>query len=176
MQTSFDIFFRPSALSSLAPLRLPSWEKFGSITYLVSGSGLMPGVMPQVEIVAPLSEFRSHVVSFRNPFDAPLPVDVTLDEEIKNEPNADPVFKLLMKQCEGLVVAPKALCQLSLSFSPSHLGEYSTVMQVRAASGPGGGMRNYTWAYPVKGLVEAGTPQYMDAIRTACKTTLIATD
>lgn len=174
MQTTFDVFFRPSALSELSTAEVTlTGEKFGSITYLVSGSGLLPGVMPEVEIVSPLNEFRSHVVSFRNPFSVPLPIDVQLDEEVKDSPNADPVFKMLMKQSEGIVVAPKALCQLSLSFSPTHLGEYSTVMQVRAGSGPGGGMRNYTWAYPVKGLVEAGTPQYLDVIRTACKTTLI---
>lgn len=174
MQTTFDVFFRPSALSELSTAEVTlTGDKFGSITFLVSGSGLLPGVMPEVEIVSPLNEFRSHVVSFRNPFSVPLPIDITLDEEAKDSPNADPVFKLLMKQSEGIVVAPKALCQLSLSFSPNHLGEYLTVMQVRAGSGPGGGMRNYTWAYPVKGLVEAGTPQYLDVIRTACKTTLI---
>jgi hypothetical protein len=174
MQTTFDVFFRPSALSEPMQGQVTlSGDKFGSITFIVSGSGLLPGVMPDVEIVSPLNEFRSHVISFRNPFNTPLPIDVSLDNELKESDNAEPVFKLMMKQSEGVVVAPKALCQLSLSFSPSHLGEYATVMQVRAASGPGGGMRNFTWAYPIKGLVEAGTPQYMDVLRTACKTTLI---
>ncbi len=172
MQTTFDVFFRPSTLGDLVEGQVTlSGEGFGIVHYIVSGTGLMPGVMPDVEIVSPLGEFRSHVIPFRNPFNYPLPIDITMDEDPNAKTNVAPVFKLLMKQSEGVVVAPKSLCQLSLSFSPEHLGEYSTVLQVRAASG--GTARSLTWAYPVRGLVEAGIPQYLDLLRTDCKTTLI---
>ena len=57
-----------------------SAPSFGEITYSLSGKGLMPGVMEPFQIVAPLNEFGSHTIAFRNPFNHPLPIEVILNE------------------------------------------------------------------------------------------------
>jgi hypothetical protein len=59
--------------------------------------------------------------------------------------------------------------QISISFSPTRLGEYSAQAQIRATVGG----RQLLWCYPMTGLAEAGQPQYLDPLVTACKTTLI---
>jgi len=135
--------------------------------------------MPTVMVVAPLNEFGSHTIAFRNPFPHALPIDVMLHEDGADtegvlvpgeDGNANaPAFGLLLRKAEDLVVPARSPLQISISFSPTRLGEYNAQVQVR--SNVGG--RSLLWCYPLTGMAEAGAPQYLKPLQTACKTTLI---
>ena len=169
-QTTFDLFFRPSSLGEVVTADMVlSDPNFGEIRYNLSGKGLMPGVMEPFQIVAPLNEFGSHTIAFRNPFSHPLPIEVILDEPRADDTGEDPAFGLLLRKAENLVIPPKAPLQISISFSPKQLGQYEAQVQIRTnVSG-----RSLLWCYPMTGMAEAGTPQYIPVLQTACKTTLI---
>jgi hypothetical protein len=173
-QTTFDVFFRASSLSDIATAdMIISGNGFGEIRYNLKGKGLLPGVMPSVQIIAPLNEFGSHTIAFRNPFPHPLPIDVLLHEEdagpaLEGEESIA-AFGLLLRKATDLVVPAHSPLQISISFSPKRLGEYSAQAQIR--SNVGG--RSLLWCYPLTGLAEAGQPQYLKPLQTPCKTTLI---
>jgi hypothetical protein len=167
-QGVFELYFRPSSLNEIRTASVTVGdEDFGILEFQVSGKGLLPGVMPLVNMTASLDEFRSQVIPFRNAFSMTLPISISLnkDDALGVDDDQEDVFKLLMKSNE-IVLAPNAISQISLSFAPSHFGEYGSVLQIR--SNVGG--RSLTWAYPVRGMVEAGSPQYLDKLKTPCKT------
>eukprot|EP00606_Chrysophyceae_sp_TOSAG23-5_P001155 GSChrysophyteH2.ASY1.ANO1.1079.1 assembled CDS len=173
-QTTFDVFFRASSLSEICYADMTvSADGFGEVKYSMSGKGLLPGVMPTVMVIAPLNEFGSHTIAFRNPFPHALPIDVMLHEEGIDEDGEDvnnpAAFGLLLRKAEDLVVPARSPLQISISFSPTRLGEYNAQAQVR--SNVGG--RSLLWCYPLTGMAEAGTPQYLKPLQTPCKTTLI---
>jgi len=173
-QTTFNVFFRSSSLSEIVTAEMVvSGDGFGEIRYNLSGKGLLPGVMPSVQVVAPLHEFGSHIIAFRNPFAHALPIDVVLHEdgvgEVMDGEENTSAFGLLLRKAVDLVVPAHSPLQISISFSPKRLGEYSAQAQIRSTVGG----RNLLWCYPLTGLAEAGQPQYLSPMNTACKTTLI---
>ena len=173
-QTTFDVFFRASSLSEIVTAEMVvSGDGFGEIRYNLSGKGLLPGVMPSVQVIAPLHEFGSHTIAFRNPFAHALPIDVVLHEdgagEVMDGEENTAAFGLLLRKAVDLVVPAHSPLQISISFSPKRLGEYSAQAQIRSTVGG----RQLLWCYPLTGLAEAGQPQYLDPMGTSCKTTLI---
>jgi hypothetical protein len=124
--------------------------------------------MAPVEIASSLDDGNSCIVGFRNPFFYALPLEVSLSHpKEEEEPAAEPVFKLMLKNPDQIVLAPRSVCQIGISFNPTALEQYTTGLLVRAQSGG----RSLTWAYPIQGVVEAGTPQFLAPISTACKST-----
>ena len=78
-QSAFELTFRPSSLTELAETTfILSNPSYGESVYEVSGMGLLPGLMPSVQIFSPLGEIGSYTIVFRNPFPFPLPVDILL--------------------------------------------------------------------------------------------------
>ena len=68
-QGVFEVFFRPSSLNEIRTASITVGdEDFGILEFQVSGKGLLPGVMPFVNMTASMDEFRSQVIPFRNPF------------------------------------------------------------------------------------------------------------
>jgi hypothetical protein len=184
-QSTFQIHFRPSSLTDKVTSRVVLQNaKFGEIQFAVSGTGMLPGMMPTVHVDAPLNEIGSQTIVFRNPFPHPLPLDVVLTHA---EPPTDPrsqrnkkaieakldamrtAFALLMRKSSDIVIAAKSSYHIALSFSPDKMGTYEAQVQVRAVVGG----RSLLWCYPVSGMAESGLPQRLPTLKTACKTTLI---
>lgn len=189
-QSSFSIHFRPDSLNETvqSTVRLFN-EKFGEIVYVVSGVGLLPGNMAPVTIETPLGELGSESIQFRNPFAHPLPMDVVLSitdtsssSKVTNgkkfsapaapaaaaEP-PKPAFALLLKRTTDLVVPPKTLFQIAVSFNPLTLGAYQATLQIRSTING----RSLLWCYPIVGIAEAGSALRLPLIKTPCKTSLM---
>ena len=94
---------------------------------------------------------------------------------LKEKNDADDMlysFALLMRKTTDIVVPAKSIYHIALSFSPSKLGQYESVIEVRTfVSG-----RNLLWCYPVRGIAEAGTKQRLAILKTPCKTQLMRED
>jgi hypothetical protein len=73
-----------------------------------------------------------------------------------------------MRKSTDIVIAPKAAQQISLSFSPSRLGEYAANIEIRSSVGG----RGLLWCYPLMGMAESVNPQKQTKLVTACKTSL----
>lgn len=177
-QSFFPLTFRPSSLTEPARADIfLSHQTFGEVQYQVTGIGQLPGIMPMSRLYAPLGEIGSHAIMFRNPFPYPLPVDIVLSEENTLEKggigdgqnDVSPVFSILLRKFTDLVIPAKSPLQISISFSPTRLGQYSGTVQVRSSiSG-----RNLLWCFPVEGMADAGAPQELPRMVTACKTSLL---
>jgi hypothetical protein len=191
-QTSFEVVFRPSSLSDIASCSLClSHSTFGVVTYALSGKGLMPGVMPVTNIFCPLQEIGSYTITFRNPFNFPLPVDFVLsDQDILAPPAAQVAvgkeknkgkdkepekekegfaFALLLRKATDLVLQPKASFPIGVSFVPRRLGQYNANLQVRTALG---GL-SLLWCFPIVGMAEAAALQRLHKLGTPCKTSML---
>ena len=174
-QSTFDVTFCPSSFNETVNSDIIlSNDKLGDVLYSVSGKGLLPGIMPAVNITAPMGEIGSHTIMFRNPFSYPLPLDVVLSEketahEVPDNADPRPVFALLLRKTSGIVVAPNASLQVAVSFSPERLGDYHATVDFRSSvSG-----RNLLWCSPICGIAEAGVPFVLPKLSTACKTSLL---
>ena len=191
-QSTFEVSFRPSSLNeTVTGLISLTNPQFGEIQYVVSGVGLLPGIMPTVTVTAPLSEIGSQTIIFHNSFNHPLPVDIVLtapsiepkittsvrlkgrgSAALKEKIAMDTMleaFGLLTKKTTGLVVPAKSPLHIPVSFTPMKLGQYESVVQLR--SNVNG--RNLLWCYPIKGVAEAGTPVKVSMLKTACKSQML---
>ena len=94
---------------------------------------------------------------------------------LKEKNDADDMlysFALLMRKTTDIVIPAKTVFHIALSFSPTKLGQYESVVEVRSfVSG-----RNLLWCYPVRGIAEAGTKQRLAILKTPCKTQLMRED
>lgn len=77
--TDFEIIYTPSTLSSteLATIILHHPE-IGTWQYEIEGMGELPGVMTEHFPTSVVGQMSSYMMSFRNPFDSPLSVNVVL--------------------------------------------------------------------------------------------------
>jgi len=183
-QSHFPIHFTPTSLATGAFSRVILQNpKFGEVIYEVEGVPTLPGVMPAVHIDAPLAEIGSQTLVFQNPFPHPLPLEITLTHA---EPPTDPksqrnrhailsnlramqaAFGLLSRK-NAIVVPALSAHHIALSFSPEKMGTYEAVVEVRSEVA---GL-HLMWAYPLRGMAEAGVAQRLPHLRTACKTTLM---
>jgi len=170
-QATFDLSFHPSSLSEEAHTDvILSHPNLGDTVYKVSGMGLLPGIMPPIQIYSAMKEITSHTILFRNPFSHPLPVDIFLhDKSADSQPGSGSVFSLLLRKSTGIVLAPESSMQVGLSFSPERLGEYQALAEFRSTVQG----RNLLWCYPIIGLAEAGVPQKLPKMITPCKSSLL---
>lgn len=191
-QSHFNVFYRPASLTDVETCSVVlSNKNFGEIQYKVSGTGLLPGLMPQVQIDAALGEIGSTTIVFRNPFAHPLPVDVVLSpsniQQTKPKSNRSlhrdrtgdnqsdkalqnlQAFQLLLKNPNGVVIAPKSSLHIAISFAPERLAQFEAVLEIR--SNVVG--RSLLWCYPIYGMAEAGALQRIPPMVTMCKTSLV---
>jgi len=166
-QDTFEVRFCPSSLNDhVSSEVIVSHPSLGDIVYEVSGKGLLPGIMPTINIAAPMKEIGSHTILFRNNFSHPLPLDVVLCED---EGKGGPAFALLLRKSTGLVVAPDSSLQVGVSFSPNKLCDYNATAEFRSSVAG----HNFLWCYPLCGLAEAGTAHKLPKMSTACKSSLL---
>jgi hypothetical protein len=188
-QSTFNLSFRPSVMNDVVRAQVfLSNPMLGEICYDVSGKGTLPGVMPTINMLAPMNQMDSKTIVFKNPFSHPLPIDIVLTHAGSGDtqavsPNRDDVsvssqdprkssakaFAVLLRKTSGLVVAPDSSMQVGVTFTPEKLGRYSASVEVRA-SFPG---RTLTWCYPVVGMAEAGEPLLLPRLITPVKTSIM---
>ena len=165
-QDHFEVRFCPSSLNEHVSTEIiVSHPSLGDIVYEVSGKGLLPGIMPTINISAPLKEIGSHTVLFRNNFLHPLPIDIILYED----ENQSAAFELLVRKSQGLVLAPETILQVPVSFSPEKLCDYHATLEFRSSVGG----HNFRWCYPICGLAEVGVAHKLPKLSTACKSSLL---
>jgi len=180
-QTSFDVVFRPSGLGDYVESSiLFHHHKFGEMLFLVSGTGLLPGVMPTVNVSSEVNEMGSHSISFRNPFPYPLPVDIILKNPAieasqssdSSPPATEPerfVFSLFLRKSSGLVLPANSSLQIGIGFTPDRLNAYTALLEVRSSAQG----RNLLWLFPICGTAEVGPSQRLPKLLTPCKTSLL---
>lgn len=184
-QTTFDVVFRPSSLSDIVSCELiVTQAEYGTVTYRLSGKGLMPGIMAPTNVFCPLTEIGSYTVPFRNPFAFPLPLDFVLsDEDVLSPPqplsrrkagasetSTEPfAFGLLLRKSTDVVLQPKAAFPIGLSFSPRRLGQYTANIQARATIG---GL-SLLWIFPIVGMAESAALQRLPRLSAPCKTSVL---
>lgn len=172
-QGSFEVHFRPSSLTdteeSTVTLSHPS---FGELVYIASGVSGLPGVLPTVQLFAPLGEMGSHTIMFRNPFPFPLPADIFMTSaapDASTEDESKGAFGLLLRKPHGIVIPPKGGQQIGVSFAPVRLGEYSAAVQVRSQVAG----RNLLWCFPLSGMAESVSAQRVARLVTPCKSSIL---
>lgn len=175
-QNYFIVNFTPDKLYNSTPCYVSlEHVKFGEIQYELIGSGQLPGNMPLTEISSSVNILGSYVISFYNPFIHALPINIILtNSNIYNNNNNindnddDEVFQLLLRKSSGLVVSSQSTIQIPISFTPTSLHEYSSILQIRCdVEG-----RNLLWCYPIIGIADAGPPIHLPHISIPCKTSI----
>eukprot|EP00981_Chlorochromonas_danica_P012362 scaffold4845_cov159-Ochromonas_danica.AAC.14 len=177
-QESVNICFSPSTISEILQCNIYFDSKqLGEISYILQGTGLLPGLMTEVVIESPLDEISSRSVSFKNPFNYPLPVDVSLSTDgnidiegvaLKSDLQNGDAFSLLVRRGD-VILSPKSIFNIPVAFSPKKLSVSRTSLVVRAsASG-----RQLTWCYPIIGTPEAGATINLPSMKTKSKTSLL---
>jgi len=137
-----------------------------------------------------VGEPSSYMLSFTNPFNQPMNVDVVLIENTnehqqtlgqtderdnqllaggvhsldRRSAGRESVFTLLLKRRNtGLRVPPLGALQIPVSFSPWVIAESSAAIEVRGSHKS----HSLTWVYPIKGVVHA--PLHPKAFPIRCK-------
>ncbi|KAL3150260.1 Uncharacterized protein ABBQ32_000112 [Trebouxia sp. C0010 RCD-2024] len=136
-------------------------EEVGMWEYNLTGVGLKPGVMDPTRISATLGSDGSSFVSWRNPFEDPVKVDLMLLQQggSPDEPPADENrFELVLKKLKGVAVGSFGSLQIPISFKAVSLEESSG--QVHVCMDPASVSslslsEPLLWQYPIKGLPEA---------------------
>lgn len=180
------ITFRPSSLGDTveADVVLTN-RKLGEVRFRCTGRGLLPGVMPMMNIDGPLQEIVSQSILFRNPFTRPLSLEVVLSVtgsalNINNSNSIshsnstssampEEIFSLLLRKRTDLVIAPKTVFHIPVAFAPQVMGVFSAMVTVRSnMSG-----HDLLWCYPLQGTAEVGQVHKIPAMSTPAKTSLV---
>lgn len=162
--------------------------KLGEWVYNCRGVGHVPAEMPTVSLSAPLGHTTSGTIGFRNPFDQPLTLDLTLEQPLhevacklsllratdgqtlnvtrfecsQGDQSVPPPFELLARRMHALAVPPGANMQFPFSFVARDMGE-SHASLVLCGDYKG---RQLRWRFPIEGTAQTITwtfaPLYWD--------------
>ena len=154
-----EVTYVPSELDAdqTATVKL-AHEALGEYEYVCTGRGTRPGVMDEHRPSALVGDPQSYMFNFRNPFDAPIDVDVALEEDA-----AYPGALQLILRRPSLRLAPRQQTAVPLAFDPRVIAEHHAVVRVETDYRG----ERLTWRYPVRGMVNA--PVQLRAVRLACK-------
>ena len=127
----------------------------GDWIYNCSGIGLEPSIMPLTTLNAPVGLKMSRTLSFHNPFEKKMKVDLDLTEKRQsqddNDNNRATTFQLFMKRTIGIIVAPFSSLQIPLLFAPLTIADHTATLKVSASD------LKLTWTYPILGIAEGET-------------------
>jgi hypothetical protein len=182
--TAIPITFRPSSLGDVISAEIVlSNRKVGEMRYMCSGRGLLPGVMPSTNIDGPLHEIVSQSIIFRNPFPRPVHIDIVLtdgsgkilDDSTIDNNNALPIgqlplFSLLLRRKQDIMVSAKTVFHIPVAFSPPTMGVFNSLVTVRANNIQG---HDLLWCYPVTGTAEVGQVHRWSKLITPAKTSKV---
>eukprot|EP01006_Ploeotia_vitrea_P021061 TRINITY_DN53389_c0_g1_i1.p1 TRINITY_DN53389_c0_g1~~TRINITY_DN53389_c0_g1_i1.p1 ORF type:complete len:904 (+),score=537.75 TRINITY_DN53389_c0_g1_i1:3-2714(+) len=115
---------------------------FGEVVYIVLGKGLPPPKhQKQTTVSGRVNARTSSLVTFRNPFEYPLPIRVKLDD-----PSAQ--FEMYLKKEQRVCTLDAfATMQIAFAFSPDRMREALASIIVESRAEP-----TLLWRYPLRGL------------------------
>ncbi|XP_077637788.1 cilia- and flagella-associated protein 47 [Lonchura striata] len=190
--TQLPVRFCPSALGRRNHTATITFKcpKFGERIFHLTGSGAPPERMEAITISACIGEYSSAIVSFENPTAENVVVDIVLaDQELLNQHLSasvlsqatckESVFQLLVKQPQGIRLAPKEKLEIPVLFMPAEMKIYKTVVVINVMREKGenwpyevtaesntdlnrnvivaenGETQGILWIYPINGTSEA---------------------
>ncbi|XP_069613759.1 cilia- and flagella-associated protein 47 [Ranitomeya imitator] len=149
--TEVPIQFCPSALgkgshSASITFRNPQLEEW---TFYVSGVGLIPQPMEPASISANVGNLASINISFKNPTNENVLVDVILTDQeqtmhrlsasvLRHSINKEPAFSLPLKQTQGIALAAKEKLDIPVLFAPDTMKLYEALVVVHMLKANGG--------------------------------------
>ncbi|KAJ3272213.1 Cilia- and flagella-associated protein 47 [Terramyces sp. JEL0728] len=133
-----QIIFWPSSIEQNVEGKFEIFNsKLGKIVYLLTGSGLHPPVMDNIEIDCSMGEARNAVVNFENPLLNPISISIKIDEE--NSTDFTLVTNSKTKFLQGLEALP-----IQVIYKPTQMVRQSATIRVESAD-------NLVWTYPIVG-------------------------
>jgi len=141
--------FTPSALEDVQTSTVALVHpKLGEFIYSARGVGHVPADMPTTTPSAPLGHTTSGTIPFRNPFDVPITLDLSLEQgPLNDDPSASPPFELLARRKKDILVPPGTSIQFPFSFVARDMGEAHAAVVLH---GDFRG-RHLTWRFPIVG-------------------------
>ncbi|ETN15759.1 hypothetical protein PPTG_21988 [Phytophthora nicotianae INRA-310] len=151
-RASVVVEYTPSSLSDFENTSIVFFEKdvVSDWEFTVRGRGRAPSVMKPLVVTARVNEAASTLFTFKNPFAAPLRVDVKLvAAESENSPPS-PVFDMLLKK-RHVLLESFGLLQVPISFIPRVVSETRAELVIHG----GDEYAELEWRYPLRGVAEA---------------------
>ncbi|RLN60462.1 hypothetical protein BBJ28_00010241, partial [Nothophytophthora sp. Chile5] len=177
-RASVVVEYTPSSLSDFESTSIIFFESgvASDWEFTVRGHGRAPSVMKPLVVTARVQEAASTLFTFRNPFAAPLRVDVKLiAEENGSSPTPSalplpsvastpsPVFDMLLKK-RRVLLESFGLLQVPISFLPRAVSETRAELVICGSDE----YAELEWRYPLRGVAEA--PLHPRALATlACQ-------
>jgi len=126
-----QIVYAPSVIEETQECEVAFFnETVGQWLYEIKGMGSSPTQeIPVLHITSPLHQRLSRIISFRNPFDFPLPVRITMKTEY---PNA---FELFQRRAECVIPA-NTLKQVTVLFCPEQMTNYDAILSMEVCEVP----------------------------------------
>ncbi|KAL4133728.1 hypothetical protein PRIC2_004045 [Phytophthora ramorum] len=162
-RASVIVEYTPSSLSDFESASIVFSEKnvASDWEFTVRGRGRAPSVMKPLVVTARVNEAASTLFTFKNPFAAPLRVDVKLvAEDFEHSPGSAsppsprgapaPVFDMLLKK-RRVLLESFGLLQVPISFLPRVVSETRAELVVHG----GDEYAELEWRYPLRGVAEA---------------------
>ncbi|RLN56143.1 hypothetical protein BBJ29_005156 [Phytophthora kernoviae] len=163
-RVSVVVEYTPSSLSDFETTSIVFFEKdvASDWEFTVRGRGRAPSVMKPLIVTARVQEAASTLFTFKNPFAAPLRVDVKLVAEgteihanqsstsLAAASSAPSVFDMLLKK-RRVLLDGFGMLQVPISFLPCAVNETRAELVVN-------GNEEYAeleWRYPLRGVAEA---------------------
>ncbi|XP_066033096.1 cilia- and flagella-associated protein 47 [Chamaea fasciata] len=190
--TQLPVRFCPSALGRCNHKATIMFKcpKFGEKIFYLTGSGVPPEQMETTTISACIGEYSSILVSFENPTTENVVVDIKMaDQELLNQNLSasvlsqatckESVFQLMVKQPQGIRLAPKEKVEVPVLFTPAEMKIYKAVVVIhvmrengenwpyKATAGSdtdlkrnvtvaeNGETQGIVWIYPINGMPKA---------------------
>ncbi|XP_068035887.1 cilia- and flagella-associated protein 47 isoform X2 [Anomalospiza imberbis] len=190
--TQLPVRFCPSALGKCNHKATITFKcpKFGEWIFHLTGSGVPPERMDTTTISACIGEYSSAIVSFENPTAENVVVDIVLADQVLLNQHVsasvlsqttckESVFQLLVKQPQGIHLAPKEKLEIPVLFMPAEMKIYKAVVVIHVMRENGenwpyevaaesntdlnrnvivaenGETQGILWIYPINGTSEA---------------------
>jgi hypothetical protein len=129
----------------------------GEWLYKVQGVGVAPSSMQTIEISTPLYHKSTNTIPFRNPFDTPLEVKVSMSNATLGN-----TYALFLKKAVNAVPAG-ALFQCVFTYAPNAITESTCNITIESTDAS----RPLRWQYLIKGVAEAPTTE--DRLSVKCR-------
>ena len=120
-------------------------KSLGSWKYMIFGIGVPPTDFELVKISAFLLKPQSQMISFKNPFQTDILIQIELEQE-------EPVFDLIMMKSKGIMIRSGAVLQFNIRFTPPMIKNYQGKILIKLNP-------KIHWCYPLSGITEAPTCQ-----------------
>ncbi|XP_065057284.1 cilia and flagella-associated protein 47-like isoform X2 [Rhopilema esculentum] len=168
-------------------------EKLGDLVFIVNGSGQTPVPSDDHVIRSTLSSSSSTIISFENPFEEDIIVNVDLQERplsktggILNlsrlqQTSQDQAFSLLLRQATDILLHPKTTLDIPICFAPDSMVRHEATCYVMAIKADGSSFethgqitkfpynREMRWVFPISGIPESCPIKDSKAPRIECK-------